>query len=331
MRGEALAAAAGVMLLAGCARHTATAPAVTPSGGMRATLERQVRNAQLSGEGDGEIAILRQRLAIAPEANEVRMRLAEKYAAAGFPDVALEHVRAARGYDAGNRALLWKEVELLRKLALPGQAAETIDRFLASGARPDAELLSWHGIALDEAGRLQEGEREHRAALKENPADDALHNNLGYNLYEQRRYPEAAREFEEALRLNRDSELARTNLARLMAVRPDSPDTTGAVAHWTSALGAAAAHNNLAAAYLERGQYPQAREEIANALQYKADYWPALKNLELAAELDGRPASMTTGAQKTRWQRFTTSVKRVFWTTEEAPTRSQGPALSASR
>ncbi|MBI4888998.1 MAG: tetratricopeptide repeat protein [Acidobacteria bacterium] len=326
-----LVAAAGLAWLAGCAKHTATAPTVEPSGGMRATMQRQVRNAQLAGEGDGEIAILRQRLAIAPEAIDVRMQLVEKYEAAGFPDVALEHVRAARGYDQGSEKLLLKEVELLRKLALPGQAAETIDRYLASGRQADAMVLSWHAISLDEAGRLTEGEREHRAAIQRNPGDDALHNNLGYNLYEQQRYAEAAREFEEALKLNRNSELARANLARLMAERPDKPDATGAVAHWTSALGAAAAHNNLAAAYLEKGQYEKAREEIAKALAYKGDYWPALKNLELAAELDGHPAQVRTGAQPTRWQRFAASVKRVFWTTEEAPTRSKGPAMSASR
>jgi Flp pilus assembly protein TadD len=294
-------------------------------------MERQVRNARLAGEGDAELAILRQRLAIAPQANDVRMRLAEKYESAGFPDVSLEHVRIARGYDPSAQPLLLKEVGLLRQLGLPGQAAEAISRYLASCSRPEPEILSWHGITLDEAGRTQEGEKAHRAALAMSPDDDVLRNNLGYNLFAQDRYTEAAREFEEALRLNRRSETARANLARLLAMRPDAPDATGAVAHWTTALGAAAAHNNLAASYLEQGRYDQAREEISAALRYRPDYWPALKNLELAAELDGRPAQVTTGATRTRWQRFTSAMKRVFGTTEDAPRRSTGPAMSASR
>lgn len=326
----AVAGIAGVVILAGCGRHVAQSPSVAPAGAVHATMQRQAKNAVVSGEGDPEIAILRQRLAIAPQANDVRMRLAEKYESAGFPDVALEHVRAARGYDLGERTLLLKEVELLRALNLPGQAAESIDRYLASTAARDAEIFSWQGITLDEAGRLTAGEAAHRAALALSPGDDVLHNNLGYNLFEQQRFAEAARELEEALRLNRRSETARANLARVLAVRPEAPDETGAVAHWTTAVGAAAAHNNLAASYLERGQYEKAREEIANALRYKADYWPALKNLELAAELDGRPAQLTTSVRKTRWQRFTATLRRVF-VTEEAPQRTTGPAMSASR
>lgn len=322
---------AGLLAVSGCGRRTAQAPSAPPAGAVRAAMERQVRNAVLAGEGDSEVAILRQRLAIAPHANDVRLRLAEKYQAAGFPDVALEHIRAARGYNLSDRALLLKEVELLRRLDLPGQAAESLERHLSTSGKDDAELLSWLGITLDEAGRLADGEKAHRAALARNPADDALHNNLGFNLFGQQRHQEAAREFEQALRLNRASETARANLARLLAVRPDHPDSTGAVAHWTSALGAAAAHNNLAASFLEQGQYARAREEIAVALRYKADYWPALKNLELAAELDGHPAQVAAGAQKSRWQRFTTSLKRAFLKTEEAPRRSTGPALSASR
>lgn len=335
MRFTALPLAA-LLLFSGCARRVAQTPAAAPRSAVHAAADRHVRNAVLAGEGDSEIPILRQRLAIAPQANDVRLRLAEKYQAAGFPDVALEHIRAARGYDLSDRTLLLKEVELLRQLDLPGQAAESLSRHFASTASNDPLLLSWLGITLDEAGRLPEGEKAHRQALALNPDDDALHNNLGFNLFSQQRFPEAARSFEQALRLNRRSETARANLARLMAIRPDAPDATGAVAHWTSSLGAAAAHNNLAASLLEQGQYQKAREEIAVALRYKADYWPALKNLSLASELDGRPAQISAGDHPTRWQRFISSLKRAFSnpaavSPEHAPRRSSGPALAASR
>ncbi len=305
-------------ILTGCAKHAALAPTATPpQPAVRSAMERQTRNAVIAGEGDQQIRILRQRLALAPDANDVRVQLAKRYEASGFSDVALEHIRMARPREPQSRELLLMEVGLLRKLELPGEAAGAIAEFLAKQTAPDDGLQAWLGITSDEAGKLPAGERAHRAALDLSPDDDALHNNLGYNLMLQRRYDEAAAEFGTALRLNQRSDTARGNLARVMAVRAGNQDPTGAVAHWTMTMEPAAAHSNLAAVYIDQGQYQKAREEIAVALRYRRDYWPALRNLELVAELDGRPAELPSQQTESRWSRFTASCKRVFVHTEE--------------
>ncbi|MBI5280155.1 MAG: tetratricopeptide repeat protein [Candidatus Solibacter usitatus] len=334
--GRLAAVAVAALALNGCARRTAAIPAQTPPRtAMRATLDRQVRNAVVAGEGDQEVRILRQRLAIAPEANELRVQLAGKYKAAGFPDLALEHIRNARLREPRERALLLEEVRLLRDQDLAGEAASTLQRYLEPAGGADPELRSWLGIALDEAGKLDQGERAHREALAASPESDVLHNNLGYNLLQQRRYAEAASEFEAALRINRRSETARSNLARAMAERPAGQDPTAAVAHWTTAVDAAAAHSNLAAAYIEQAQYQKAREEIGTALRYKRAYGPALNNLRLAAELDGRPAEITADTRERRWHRFTALMKRAFTKKEtEAEARARkakDPRTAASR
>ena len=96
----------------------------------------------------------------------------------------------------------------------------------------------------------------------------------------------------------------------------------------------AAAHSNMAAAYIELGQYQKAREELAIALRYRREFWPALRNLELVAELDGRPAELQAQESQSYWRRFTATCKRIFVETqEEVPGRpkSSKPNTRASR
>jgi hypothetical protein len=80
---------------------------------------------------------------------------------------------------------------------------------------------------------------------------------------------------------------------------------------------AAAAHNNLAAAYIERGEYARAREEINLSLAYRKEYGPALRNLDLISQLDGQPPSFAAAPHPSLWRRFTASLKRTFVKTEE--------------
>lgn len=324
-----------VVTLTGCARRSALAPvAAPPQPAVRAAIERQTRNAVIAGEGDLQVKILRQRLALAPEANDVRIQLAERYDASGFPDLALEHIRLARAHQPASRELLLMEVALLRKLDLANEAAHSIRAYLAAHGPADSGLQAWLGIASDEAGDVTAGERAHRAALALSPGEDALHNNLGYNLMRQGRHEEAAAEFGVALRLNPRSDTARGNLARATAGRGVNQDPSGAVAHWLMAVEPAAAHNNLAAAYIDQGEYQKAREELAVALSYRRGYLPALKNLELVGELDGGSAVLPARSRDSFWSRFTSACKRALVSTEEeTPGRpnSSRPNTRASR
>jgi Flp pilus assembly protein TadD len=161
----------------------------------------------------------------------------------------------------------------------------------------------------DEAGQPAEAEAAHRKALGLDPAADYLHNNLGYNLLMQKKGEEAAAEFREALRLNPASQLARNNLGLALA----STDTQQALASWQAASDPATAHSNLAAVWIEKGNYAEARKELTVALGYNKSHPAALKNLALVSRLDGQPAGADASqVSDSRWTRWKTGFKRLF-------------------
>ena len=140
------------------------------------------------------------------------------------------------------------------------------------------------------------GEPAHRKAVELAPGQDTLHNNLGYNLLMQKKSEEAAAEFREALRLNPASLVARNNLGLALA----NSNAAQAVATWQSAADPATAHNNLAAVWIEKGNYAEARKELDIALGYNKSHPAALKNLELVSRLDGKPAAVAATAPESR-------------------------------
>lgn len=157
----------------------------------------------------------------------------------------------------------------------------------------------------------------HRRALAAASEDARMYNNLGYCLILQKRYPEASVPLRQAVRLSPWSDTARNNLALALALDPNVKDKRDAIAHWSSTSSPAAAHNNLAAAYIERKEYAAAREEIANALSYQKDYPPALRNLQLVSELDKGNASVEVRPHAASWRRFWAGVKTRLVKTEE--------------
>jgi tetratricopeptide (TPR) repeat protein len=83
---------------------------------------------------------------------------------------------------------------------------------------------------------------------------------------------------------------------------------------WQSVSDPATAHNNLAAILIEQGKYSDARRELDAALRYRQDYSPALRNLALVAELDGRAATMPGKKDPgvSTWKRLARGVRWVF-------------------
>ena len=197
--------------------------------------------------------------------------------------------------------------------ARSNQRAEAIaglEAFLKAHPESGAEYYSWLGILRDESGLWPLGEPAHRKALELAPATDSLHNNLGYNLLMQKKNEEAAGEFREALKLNPGSQMARNNLGIALA---QSNAPAQAVANWQSASDPATAHNNLAAVWIEKGNYAEARKELDLALGYNRAHPAALRNLELIGRLDGKPATLQAKpVTATRWQRFGSSVRKLF-------------------
>jgi len=99
----------------------------------------------------------------------------------------------------------------------------------------------------------------------------------------------AIAEFRSALRLRKDLTIARNNLGIALADTPKE-----AILHWQAISGPAAAHNNMAALLIERGQYQEARKELATALGYDQHNAQAIYNLALVSERDGKPAVIST-------------------------------------
>jgi tetratricopeptide (TPR) repeat protein len=289
------------LVAAGCTRRVAIAPLPT-------VWDRQIQNARDAGDGDYTLRVLRECIAAEPENVAARVELAQAYRDRGYPDVALEMARlaAARFPDSGPAQLLL--AQSLRDQNRRAEAIQSLSAFLAAHPQTSPEFAAWLGILHDESGRPLEAEAAHRHALALAPSADHLHNNLGYNLLTQKKYEAAAAELREALRLNPASQVARNNLGLALA---NQNATTQALAAWEAVDGRASAHNNLAAVWIEKGNYPDARKELAIALGYNRSHPAALSNLELVARLDGMPATVAS-IGRSRWARWKAGVRRLF-------------------
>ncbi len=299
-----------LLIAASCSQRQVArvrAPKPTPAAEhpIRQTLQRQITRAVDAGDGDIEIVALRRTLANDAKNLAARKQLAAKYAAAGFPELALDHYRIAAAQFPEDPALQIEVAKQFRWLDMPGEGARLLDAFLASRADAPAALHAWAGILHDESGELAVGETEHRRAIERSPEPrEYLHNNLGYNLLLQGRGADAQREFRRALELAPRSEIARNNLAESLG------ESKEALTHWQSILGPSAAHNNLAAVLIEKGQYQDARKELNIALGYKPDNAAALHNLALVSQLDGQPAILPMNrATASAWRKIAAAIK----------------------
>lgn len=266
--------------------------------------DRQIRNATDAGDGDYLLKRLRERVAAEPDNVPVRLELAKAYRERGYPEIAVEVCRlAAARFPESAEA----QLGLVRSLYEMKRPAEAIAA-LEARPRESADYWSWLGVLRDSTGAWPAGEVAHRKAVELAPAHDALHNNLGYNLLMQKKSEEAAVEFREALRLNPGSQLARNNLGTALA----NSNTQQALASWQAASDPATAHSNLAAVWIEKGNYAEARKELAVALGYNKSHPAALRNRELVARLDGQPAVVKAQPSESRWVRWKTGFKRLF-------------------
>ena len=269
-----------------CVRHAPVAqiPQKPVATAVAAVMTRQAVNAVDAGDGDYEARVLRARLDADPQDLHARLDLARHYQKAGFPDIAIEHCRLAceRAPDSIEAHLALAKA--LRAADRATEGARVLKSFADSHTASDSvDIEAWLGVLEDEAGDWKSGEAAHRKALALEPGRDDLLNNLGYCLLEQHRTAEAAEVFRQALRLNPQSLIARNNLGLALVGDPKE-----AVLNWQSAADPASAHNNLAVALIEAGQYTAARKEIQAALDYDPRHAAALSNLRLVSALDGK-------------------------------------------
>jgi Flp pilus assembly protein TadD len=317
MKWRSVAALLPCLLFVSCARtvrDVSARPAVLERRaeraltGVRETMRRQVRNAVDAGEGDARVREWRRRLAVNPNDLPARLDLARYYTSAGYPELALDHYRIASARFPDNAQVA---VALARSLARAGfhpEARDGLDRFLGIHPESAAEGHSWSGILADEAGDLAAGERSHRAALNLRRNSAALHNNLGYNLLLQGRRDEASAQFRRALEIDPANALAGSNLALAVSARPDE-----AVASWRKVVDPASAHNNVAAAMIESGDYDGARRELGRALALNHGHAAALSNLQLVSELDrGGLDPLSKASAASAWRRFVRTLGIVL-------------------
>ena len=320
--------AAVVLLAPGCVKQQRVLPPGSAMAAAPKTVwERQIQNAKDAGDGDYELRVLRERVEGDAASVPARLELARAYQQRGYTEIALEICRlaAARFPESGEARL-----GLVRALHDANRRAEAIqaaEGYVAEHPQAGAEFHSWLGILRDESGLWSEGEPHHRQALALAPGSDALHNNLGYNLLMQRKSAEAAAEFREALRLNPALQVARNNLGLALA----EGNASEAVANWKSGSDEASAHNNLAAVWIEKKDYAQARKELEIALSYNRSHAAALHNLELVSRLDGKPATIDAKPADSRWERLKTGFIRLWvGPLDDAPAAAKAQSSSSS-
>jgi tetratricopeptide (TPR) repeat protein len=324
--GTAAAAAAAAVTLS-CVHQTRVVNRPPQTVASRQTVwERQIQTAKDAGDGDYQLRVIREKVAAESDNIAARLELAKAYQERGYPDVALEICRLASARFPESREVELALVRALRVMNRRNEASDSLEAFLAAHPPKSADFASWAGILRDESGQWSAGEAWHRKALELDGTQDSLHNNLGYNLLMQQKNDEAAQEFREALKLNPASQVARNNLGLALASQDAAVE---AVASFQSAADAATAHNNLAALWMEKGNYPAARKELELALRYNGNFPAALRNLELLSRLDGSPASFQARQSETGWERWKAGFKKLFVGSLDEPRKDAAKPATA--
>jgi Flp pilus assembly protein TadD len=255
-------------LCVSCTHQVQTAAQAPRRTKTHALLARQVENAVDLGDGDVEARRWRQRLAANANDLDARLALARLYAGRGLPELAIDHYRMAAELNPDSPGVTLLLAKSLRDLNEPAEASHVIAAYVSRHPKESWELLSLAGIIEDEQGRFKQGEAAYRAALAIDALQSSLHNNLGYNLLLQGNAEAAAAEFRKAIAIDPHSAIAHNNLGTaLMAAK--SGRSEQAFAEWRRSADPAAAHNNLAAIFIEQGHYFEARQELASALEFR--------------------------------------------------------------
>jgi Flp pilus assembly protein TadD len=298
-----------VILCTSCTHQVQVASQPSTHTKTHALLTRQIENAVDLGDGDAEARRWRQRLAANVNDLDARIALAKLYAGRGLPDLAIEHYRLAAELNPGSPGVTLLLAKSLREMNEAAEASRVVAVFVARHPKESWEMLSLQGILEDEQGRFKQGEASYRAALNIDSSQTSLHNNLGYNLLLQGHAESAADEFRKAIAIDPHSVIAHNNLGTALMFAK-SGKSEQAFAEWRKSGDPAAAHNNLASIFMEQAHYPEARQELTSALQFRPDYPAALANLRLVAAADGGPATLPPVSGVNLWKRMTSGLTK---------------------
>ena len=334
MRKRAIAVLPMVLAASCSQKHMVQSLPQNPSYAVTQNIERQVANARDLGDGDYTVGQLHDKLMKDPNDLDARLQLAEHFKQSGNLDLAIEHYRLAaeRFPDNPNVALLLSKA--LRDAHQPAAALDMAVNFCNKHQDAAPALLSLAGVMLDDVGRLPEAESDYRRAIARSPDLSYLHNNLGYNLLQQKRSNEAVAEFRRALAIDPHSEIATNNLAiALLDGWKTDAEPREALTRWESISDPATAHNNLASYLIEQHRYKEAHKELDIALKLNRNHAAALRNERLLAELENggiRPA-VAPAAQHTSDTDLVTFFKRITLSSKKSEKEQPEPAHTASK
>ncbi len=173
-----------------------------------------------------------------------------------------------------------------------GRSERAVDHFRAALRLDphDAEVADDLGMALAAAGRSDEALAALRDAARLDPRDPKTHSNLGNVLAARGMTDDAIAEYGEALRLDPRYPDAHNNLANVLAQAGRVDD---AIAHYRAAVRGdpnfLEAHRNLGVLLAERGQFAAAVAEQETALRIRPDDPSAHNEAASALAALGRP------------------------------------------
>src|ERR1051326_6244047 len=281
------------LLLASCAhKHIVQSPPQNPAYAVTQNMQRQIQNARNVGDGDYALRQLRERGVSNPADLDARLQIADYLKRSGSLDLAIENYRLAAERFPDNPAVVLLLAKSLRDANQQAAALDAAVNFCKRHQDAPPELLSFTGVMQDDAGQWTQAEPYYRRAIEESPNLSYLHNNLGYNLLQQKRSTEAVAEFRQALAIDPRSEIATNNLAlALLGAWKSDAEPREALMRWQTITDPATAHNNLASYLMEQGRYKEAHKELDIALKLNHNHAAALRNAQLLADLENGTAS----------------------------------------
>lgn len=186
--------------------------------------------------------------------------------------------------------MFWSALTV-RQLGVWKDSITLFTHTLAVAGRGNYLAYDNRGVALAEAGRVDEAIADYREALAIHPDYPNANNNLGKALAERGRITDAIEHYRRAMRSKPDLLELRNNLANALS---DAGEVDEAIEHYRFVLDRAPQHvnarNGYAVALAMKGRVAEAEQEFRAVLAREPDNSSALSNLGNVYAMTGRLA-----------------------------------------